>query len=706
MIHSSSMNISRLMEIETIIRDAHGLTDLEKKTLKAIGTLNLIGRSGYLRASRKMIDYTVGGSCQQALSKLESRSIITYRKHADEYRIWHGTDIDIAAKLDACRSRYKRTPLSSLLVETVQLVPVVAAKHSMRTGTMRLFESRLELKPNTHLDGNYDGVVLYITDPSKQIPQIDKPVVIVRPGDTSVLRLAAIEVRAIQDILESDDVVTSDRVAKRELEERLDDARIILSRRFADSYGKKAQWSSTKTMKSTPSAIISSVCDKVYDKTPTIRNEMINRTTLSQQGSSAKRKLLEAMITSSNKPVLGIEGYGPDRAVYEAILHHNRIHISKSSGKWSMTDPKNSTVTPAWNAMLDSIKKAKGRVVLANVYDMVKKPPYGVKDGPLQILAVAMFLAHKNEIALYEHGTFVPKIKPEIAERMTKNPDYFELKYFHATKNKVSILKQVSRDLGVDSRSVLDVVGHLVNTISALPNHMKTTNRFDKSTVAVRSAILEAIEPDTLLFESLPEALGFGKNIQNAEIPKFSKRLAKSISILRGGFANMFEDLEKMLFKTTGMESREKLSKVAKIMERNVTDNQMKNFLHAVSSDSLDRTEDWINYIAMSLTDVSPAEWNDKHRDLFENNLLAISSKFSRLAGINFSRVSKEFATPAHHVTITYTDGSEKYCILPINPKQQKTISRIVDKLICDMKKKGLSDAYVDAVSTILKSKL
>ena len=120
------------MEIETIIRDSHGLDYSEIKTLKTIGVLNLIGRSGYLRASQKIIDYAIGRESRQILKKLEEKSIITYRKYADEYRIWHGTDIDIAAKLDTCRKRYQNSPLSVILYDVMNLEPIVAARHSIK----------------------------------------------------------------------------------------------------------------------------------------------------------------------------------------------------------------------------------------------------------------------------------------------------------------------------------------------------------------------------------------------------------------------------------------------------------------------------------------------------------------------------------------------------------------------------------------------
>lgn len=706
MIQSSSANVSRLVEIETIIRDAHGLGDEEKKVLKSIGMLNLIGRSGYLRASSKIIDYAVGGGSKHVLAKLVDKSIITYRKHADEYRIWHGTDIDIAAKLDAYRSRYKRSPLRTLLSETTELVSIVAARHSLKTGTMRIFERRLSLKPDENIDENYDGAVLYMTDNS-EVPQLEKPVITVRPGDTTDLKLAAVEVCAIRDILESDDAVTADWVAKRELEERLANARVSLGRKFAESYGEKAKWRHGKSiLDGNPSSLISSICDKTYDNTPEIRNEMINKALLSQQGSLAKRKLLEAMITNIDKPKLGIEGYGPDRAVYEAILYQHGIHVSVNMSEWKMTDPKDGSAVPMWNAMLDAIKKARGRVVLSDVYRIAKLPPYGVRDGPLQVFVTAMMMAHKENIAMYEHGTFVPKLKPEIAERMMKNPEYFELKYFKATRSKAALLKRVSRDLGIKSSGVLDVVGEMTRTVSAIPPHIKNTKRLDKDTTVVRDGILEAREPDTLLFETLPAALGFGSKLHDSDIPKFSAKLTRSIMVLRGGLAKIFDDIKEMLFDATGIDDRAKLSKAAKVMVKDVADSRMKVFLGAVSADTLEKTEDWANYVAMSLTDVPPINWKDDERNLFENNLRIVSARFKMLARIHFAKISKNFTNPSCQITITNDDGKETYYIVSMNPKDRRKIMRIIEKITKDMKKEGLDAKDIGHIITMLSSKI
>ncbi len=87
----------------------------------------------------------------------------------------------------------------------------------------------------------------------------------------------------------------------------------------------------------------------------------------------------------------------------------------------------------------------------------------------------------------------------------------------------------------------------------------------------------------------------------------------------------------------------------------------MKVFLTALSSDVLEKDEDWINYVALSLTDVPMISWKDGDHKIFENNLVAISHKFRRLASMHFADVSDNFVKPSYQVAVTHADGSGHY---------------------------------------------
>ena len=99
---------SRWVEIDTRIRDAHGLNEASRKVLKSIGLLNLVSLGGSIRASEQLLkmicaDGEKGTKTEQDVSArlkdLEELGLITYRDYADEYRIWRGSDFDLKAAI-------------------------------------------------------------------------------------------------------------------------------------------------------------------------------------------------------------------------------------------------------------------------------------------------------------------------------------------------------------------------------------------------------------------------------------------------------------------------------------------------------------------------------------------------------------------------------------------------------------------------------
>ena len=98
----------------TRIRDTHGLPDRQAQLAKAIAVLNLVSTSGTVRASRPVLALT-NDPIDQSLAELETTGIVTYRDFADEYRIWHGTDVDIRRLLDTAHQTVHRQPLADIL---------------------------------------------------------------------------------------------------------------------------------------------------------------------------------------------------------------------------------------------------------------------------------------------------------------------------------------------------------------------------------------------------------------------------------------------------------------------------------------------------------------------------------------------------------------------------------------------------------------
>ena len=82
------------------------------------------------------------------------------------------------------------------------------------------------------------------------------------------------------------------------------------------------------------------------------------------------------------------------------------------------------------------------------------------------------------------------------------------------------------------SPSLVSVVSLLVARINMLPAFAKKTNELSSEAVKVRSVLLSATEPDVLVFEHLPKALGGrsvlpGSHASDGQLESMANRLAR-----------------------------------------------------------------------------------------------------------------------------------------------------------------------------------
>ena len=649
-VHGSSSSITRLREIETIIRDVRDLGEIETRVLKTVGVLNLVGHSGAMRASRNLVQHVVGDGAGTALRHLVSKGIVTYRDRIDEYRVWHGTDIDVSARLSLCRQRYDEADAARLLSGAVTMEPVIASRHGIRTGTMRIFQQVFDLE---EFDSSQDGAILYGNDGTE--PYRNGKPVIAASIDSKRIASHVLDIRAMRDLLSEPDIA-KDWVARNEINERLLAAESELRLEMSKKDGVKFSWSGMDLPRS-PGHAASTVCDEAYHSAPSMSNEIINRNKISSQASSARNILVESMVTKSSEKCLGIEGWGAERAIYEAILAEYRIHWNNGI----RAPRKGTNMRIVWDAVMGKIKKARGKVNLDELYDVCRMPPFGMKEGVIPLVMIPMILCHAGRMAVFEHGTFVNGMRPDVAERLVKNPIHFELKHLPTNRKARTALAITAKEFGLDSDSTtLDVVKVLVERFAGLNECTRNTKRMGRSSKAVRDAISKAREPDVLLTESLPEALGFPpmRAMDYSQSEKFAKRIAKSIDGMSGWFRSVMDSARTRVLEQTGMADVKEAAENAAALNEFVADKDMKPFLVALAADLGDDSS-WIEYVAMTLTNTPPASWKDWHHDLFENKLHEMAGRFRRLSALRFSKGEDSLL-----LTVTRPDGAEDYAVL------------------------------------------
>jgi hypothetical protein len=706
-------NASRWIEIETRIRDSAGLGSAELRAIKAIGVLNLVSAGGRIRASRAMLDFALAGgpnadatpNVGDVLASLVDSGLVVYRSFSDEYRIWQGSDYDLRRVIDGARRECEQTDLAELLNKAASLEPAVASRHSQQTGVLRVFSQKFGSSADIEDKASgqtWDGAVLYSTTPDidttrrEQTPG-NRPVVAIVPEDLSSVHAAAIEAGALQSALRTAEEEGADWVARRELIERTAAAQQSLNIVIGQTWNSGAHWElvGTKAVLGPDqglSSVLSDVADLVYTQTPRVANEMIARRELTSQGAKARRFLVEAMLSHTATESFGISGYGPDKAIYEAIFRTPGIHRTDDAGVWGLHPPADKRWQPVWRAINDSFDDAvKSRMNLLEALARLTAAPFGLKDGLIPVLLIAALVVRKDDIALYEHGSLVLSIDDAVAERLTRNPGHFAVRNTQAQSGaRKAVIDALVARFGIsDGReqlTFLKVATALFRELRLLPPYAQKARRpLRPETIAVRDAFHTASEPDVLIFETLPAILGFrsftaGRRITRSDVERYASRLAEAFVELHGVYPGLLADIQHRLAQATSMggaltDLRDELARQAASLEGRVLEPRLKAFVGALTRPTDD--EAWLENVAMVVAEGhSPRVWTDDIAAHFPLKVAEVGGALRRTLALLYDRLASgsDESFSVSRMTLTRPDGSESIEMLAITEQQKAAI--------------------------------
>ncbi|MDP3893335.1 hypothetical protein [Nocardioides sp.] len=734
----------RWVEIDTRIREAHGLDDDDLRCLKVVGLLNLLADSAGTRASADLVGFALSSAdgpadpgWRRRLEDLEARGWLTYRGFADEYRLWQGTDVDLRTRVADAREQLRTTSAATLLNTLHAGNPVIAGKHTQRVGMLRYFvpsyadptqRSVAALPAEDPADGQLvhflgspeQATSLTVRDPGKGGGGrgLDtRPVVMAVSTAADRVIDAAVEAAAALAVLDQQDVA-ADRVARRELQDRAADARRRLSVALEEAYRPGAPgvaylrfagkgWEPVDAAAGL-SRLLSDVCEDAYSASPEIRNEMLGRRELTSQGAKARRQLLEAMVSNSHVERLGLSGYGPERAMYEAVLHDTRMHVSAADGTWGFAAPApGSTLNHAWGVM--TVSTGHGRPVsVADIYTTLKAPPIGLKDGPIPVLLTAWLLHRADDIAVYEEGTYQPELSADLLERLVKAPQRFAVKEFDLAGPRAKVLTAVleAADMTPSARisgrnaTVLRAAAPLLSAARALPAFTKSTKKaLSDDAERVRDALLRAREPDLLLFESLPEACGLppitpGRPRTRAERAKadalvdtYASRLSAALGELAGAFEATLSDCatalsDELSLRDAVPELREDLRVRARALTGEVLEPRLRSFLLTAAGIDLDDAG-WLEAIALTVAGRPPAAWTDDDLARYHVNLHQLATTFQRVEALHFQAAARaNDGFTARRIAITEPDGHETSEVVWLDHASADLVDELADDVL------------------------
>jgi hypothetical protein len=455
------------------------------------------------------------------------------------------------------------------------------------------------------------------------------------------------------------------------------------------------------------SELLSVLCDRSYHRSPTIRNEMLNRRELTSQGAKTRRELLELMFSAEETARLGIDGFGPDRAMYESVLAASGIHQERD-GKLRFGPPReNSGLASAWEAIAEVLDLATDRPIRVDeLYRHLMAPPFGIKEGPVPVLLAAALIHRADDVFVFEDGSFLPTLGPEHFERLVKTPERFSLKRASMLGVRAGLFRELQRLIGADvdrlpakvrNTTTLAVVRPLIMLLHSLPEYSRRTQLVSEVARRVRDALATTIEPDGLLFAALPRACGI-LELTKSNSATYVATLKGALDELAGSYDLLLERLAVTLraaFDTRGPDRalREELRSRARHLVEHVIDRRLRSFLLIAANEELEDRE-WLEAVATVLAQKPPASWSDSDIAVFESAALEVSRPFRRLELLHLQMATtQQDGFTARRVTVTQPDGTELSKLVWLEESRADALMQVLNDAVASAARIGGADA-------------
>jgi hypothetical protein len=758
----ASANASRWLEVDYRLNEAHGLSKDDQDTLKVVGILNLVDVDGIMRATPAMIQFALHDppdasdtdrftALQERLQRLVDDGFLVHRSYSNEYRVWQGSNVDIDARVKENAVRITAGDVISYLSKHLgRVLPaaVVAGAHSQRTGMLRYCRTAIS-HHGEKLDGPEaaqdpaDGMMIYHLGAPEIRPIINSelPVLIGTTKDPAAILHAGITLVALEELLDDN---TIDHVAAREVEERIALISQDISKRLDEGFNPRSpqatwhMWKKGTDVSAAPgtvirrrsyAALVSAVCDDVYRDTPHIRNEMLGRHELNSNGARTRRELLTALLLHANLPVLGFDQarYTPERAMYHGVVEYlglHRVSYDDSSGPGDdaltayavrRPDPqKNTSVIPAWENLENALTDARLPTPIGDIYRTLMAPPYGIKSGVVPVLMISALILRAEDVALFEEGSYCPRLTPEILERMLSDggPGRFAVKATPAgAGQRHLVITALAAALGVgQARSraarnsqLLAVTRAILERVMGLSPYALHTRRLSQQAAGIRGVLSTATDPDELVFSAAPRALGFSPIPSHASADEeaasaYITGLTRALDELSGASATLRQETAMVIGREFRLPAdlaglRRGLTERLRGFSSAPLELPLRGFVSRVLNESLP-DDDWLDPIIIRLTNKALSDWTDEDAGNFPLQVRQMAralDRVSHLYEIQDERTSatlKDPTVPAPRetvtrlLTLTTPDGAEARTLVHLPEHARPVAEALADSVI------------------------
>ena len=398
---------------------------VEVKILKTIAVINIISDSAVLAPNRTTLCHVIDEddtSVSSAIDTLEKKKIIKYMRQYRYYDFLDSSiyDLDsmIEEKIGSINDEMVVNILNDEFTDFAIYPHRYNAMYHMNRIMIPVFAYRNELSKRTFvrsMPDYYDGIVAFVLDADfslKEYSEVELPdrmLLLVNSNPKQIINEVKRYIATKLLYSQREELKKDDPTVEKELQLYLEEEQAILGELVSnwrkikgtditvvfDGHEEKINSESELT------ECASQIMVKAYDKTIIVNNDLINK--ISGAIRLSRSKLLDNMLNGIDV-MTGCTPLSPEHNIVRALLVNNGMYDDGIPAKLNHIHDDEISGDAVQKVIQKFIKQAKKAPVSINeLYEKLKQPPYGLRDGYMPLL-LAYELSRYDNISLSFHG--------------------------------------------------------------------------------------------------------------------------------------------------------------------------------------------------------------------------------------------------------------------------------------------------------------
>lgn len=636
---------------------------VEHKLLKAMTVISIIGDTDTLSADESTLTYVLDEDNEAILSAIDRlllNKVVRMMRQYGYYDFMDGSIYDFDAMIEEQEKAITNDSAVNTLNEEFRDFVIYPHKYNQHFHTNRIlipiFVKREDLIKKSFkriLPDYYDGILAFVLDPeyeeehylnSSSMPERSICSINWEPDELLAEVKRYIAIRYLYS--KKDEFKEKDPTAEAELLLYLEEQRAVVS----DLVSRWRNLSLDKTVVCVGDSVkrmtsiielsdaASEMMKEAFSETFIVNNDLINKNVVSGAIRQAREKALTLIMEEDNF-VEACNKLSPEHSIIRAVLSKNGLCKEADITDLDLNEKSKKSADQMISKCIKKCIKAQRPV--SEIYQILKNPPYGLRDGYISVL-IANELRNYENVSFYFHEMEKDYSVETLLDALDRPDEYTLYICDWDTKQKQFVEKLellFGEYINVSSKNRLKELHNAMNRhYTSISKSARTTLKYvSERTQKYRDVMGLTYKDYNAFFFEVLSVLGSDYDEIIASISRAKEELERVVE-------KQVESISSIVKISFGMKSRDSWSKLREkylpkweIKKQRLLDYQVTAVFSVIDSEDSENDYEWVNKIANAVTGFEIEYWNDEKELELSSCLTRIRKQFEEASEVTDS---------------------------------------------------------------------